>query len=124
MGLATATMTALTDVRALRALNMVRGGLRLATIGKELGVCKERARQLAQLGLQVELRMDIKPTPWSELRVRIRNALDRDGCQPTPDGVVEHFKTRDIKLVPAIGKLCIAELNSWLERHGKEPIIP
>jgi hypothetical protein len=115
-------MTAITNVRALRALNMRRQGYTLADIGIQFGVSKERARQLAAIGLDIEGRMEIRPTPWSELRVRIQNALDNDGCEPTPDGVVEHFKTRDIKRVPAIGKVCIAELQAWLVRHGREPI--
>lgn len=112
---------ALTNVRALRALNMRRHGVRLADISKEFGVTKERARQLSKLGLELERRMAAND-PWFELRPRIRNALTHEGCTPTPDGVVEHFKTHDWKRTVAFGIVCFTELNAWLVRHGKEPL--
>lgn len=115
-------MNALTNVRALRALNMRRHDIKLVDIGKEFGVTKERARQMIMLGLEIE-RTIASTDPWDELSARVRNALVRDGCPSTPDGVVEYFKTtRDWKRVPAFGVKAFARLNTWLVRHGKEPI--
>lgn len=114
-------MSALTNVRALRALNMRRGGVRLVTIAKELGVSKQRINQLTAIGLELERRMEAR-NPWFELSPRIRNALTGEGCEPTPDGVVEHYKTHDWKRTVAFGIKSLAELNAWLERHGREPI--
>jgi hypothetical protein len=108
-------------IRALRALNMRRQGMMLNHIGIVLDVTKERARQMVKLGQELERRAS-STDPWDQLNARIRNALDRDGCPPTPDGVVEHFKTRDWKRVPAFGKKAFATLNAWLVRHGKDPI--
>lgn len=112
---------ALTNVRALRALNMRRHDIKLVDIGKEFGVTKERARQMIMLGLEIE-RVIASIDPWDELSARVRNALVRDGCPTTSDGVVEHFKTRDWKRVPAFGVKAFARLNAWLVRHGKESI--
>jgi len=114
-------MTAFTNIRALRALNMRRCGLRLDDVAGEMAITRERARQLAALGLEVERRA-ASTDPWDELTARVCNALTRDDCEPTPDGVVEHFKTRDWKRVPAFGVKAFAALNAWLVRHGKEPI--
>lgn len=111
-------MIALTNIRALCALNMRRRGLRLDDIAGEFEVTRERARQLAVLGLELERRAT-STDPWDELTARVCNALTRDGCEPTADGVVEHFKTRDWKRVPAFGVKAFATLNAWLVRHGK-----
>lgn len=115
-------MIALTNVRALRALDLRRRGLRLIDIGKEFGVTKERARQLAALGMNIERRA-ASTDPWDELNARVCNALTRDGCEPTADSVVEHFKTRDWRRVPAFGVKGFTRLNAWLVRHGKEQIL-
>jgi hypothetical protein len=112
---------AFTHVRALRALNLRRRGLKLDDIAKEFNVTRERARQMVMLGQEVERRA-LSTDPWDELHARIRNALGNDGCEPTPGGVVEHFKTRDWKRVPAFGIKAFATLNAWLVRHGQEPI--
>jgi hypothetical protein len=114
-------MIALTHVRALRALNAYRRGERLVDIGKEFGVTKERARQMVMLGQEVE-RKATSTDPWDELNARIRNALTNDGCEPTADSVVAHFKTHDWKRVLAFGIKSLATLNAWLVRHGKAPI--
>jgi hypothetical protein len=114
-------MIALTNVRALRALNMRRHGSKLVEIAVELGVTKERARQMAVHGAEIERRM-LSDNPWYELSTRIRNCLVGDGCEPTPDGVVEHFKVHDWTRVPYFGKVCFGQLNAWLVHHGKEPI--
>ena len=114
-------MTAFTNVRALRALNMRRRGLRLDDIAGEMAVTRERARQLAALGLEIERRA-ASTDPWDKLSARVRNALTRDECEPTADGVVEHFKVRDWKRVPAFGTKAFATLNAWLVHHGREPI--
>jgi hypothetical protein len=108
------------QVRALRALNMRRHGSTLKDIGLTLGVSKERARQLARVGAEVERRM-LSTDPWDELPSRIRHALEADECIPTPDGVTVHFQHRDWKRVPAFGILAFDRLNAWLVRHGKEP---
>jgi hypothetical protein len=112
---------AFTNVRALRALNMRRRGLRLIDIAKEFDVTRERARQLVMLGIEIERRM-VSCDPWDKLPARCRNALTATGCEPTPAGVSEHFKTHDIKRVPAIGKKAIADLNAWLTQHDQAPI--
>jgi hypothetical protein len=110
------------NVRALRALNMRRRGVSLSEIAAEFAITKERARQLVSLGEEVERRA-LSNDPWDELSTRVRNAIWNDGCdERTPDGVVEHFKTRDWKRVPYFGKKSLAELNAWLVRHGREPI--
>src|SRR5205809_6944750 len=81
-------VTAFTNVRALRALNMRRRGLRLDDIAGEMAVTRERARQLAALGLEIERRA-ASTDPWDKLSARVRNALTRDESEPTADGVVE-----------------------------------
>jgi hypothetical protein len=112
----------LNQERALRALHMRRQGALLIDIGKSFGVSKERARQLTQLGLRIELERG-SIDPWYELNVRIRNALEENTCPPTPEGVADHFKSlAQLKRVPSIGKKCIAELQDWLIRHGERPI--
>lgn len=114
-------MNAFDNVRALRALNMRRRGLRLIDIGNEFGVTKEAARLMTLRGLELE-RQALSTDPWYELNARIRNALVNDGCTPTPDGVVAHFKTQDWKRVLAFGVKSFARLNAWLKRHGREAI--
>jgi hypothetical protein len=109
-------MIALNNVRALRALNMRRQGLRLIDIAAELGVTKERARQLALCGAEIERRM-FSTDPWDELGARTRNALTSGGCPPTPAGVLRFQAEVNLARVPALGRKSIAELHTWLQRH-------
>lgn len=112
------------NVRHLRAFNMRQRGVKLIDIGKEFGVTKEGARQMIVRGLEIERRM-LAADPWDELSARCRNALTRDGCKPTLDAVSERYSLTIFRSnlgVLGIGEKCIAELQTWLERHGKEPL--
>jgi hypothetical protein len=115
-------MSALGDVRALRALNARRQGRRLIDIATTLDVSKERARQLVGLGLEVERRME-SGDPWFELDARTRNCLVGDGCEPTIVGVERHYEAvADLKHIPYLGVKSIARLQAWLIRHGGTPL--
>ena len=110
------------DTRALNVLDARRRGLTLKQIAKQYGFTRERARQLSMRGLQIE-HEQISDNPWYELSAHTRNALVGDGCKPTPDGVVECYRTvEDLKTIPYLGKKRIAELQAWLVRHEKEPL--
>ena|SRR5437899_467019 len=123
-------------VRALRALNMRRRGMKLDEIAIEFGVSRERARQLSVIGAELERRMTTFD-PWDELNARARNALTANGCEPTLDGVREfylretaHWRSsasqycpslfKFLMRLPNIGKKTAKEIDEWLIRHGKE----
>jgi hypothetical protein len=121
-------MNPLSEVRALRALNLRRRGALLKDVAKELGVTKERVRQMERVGAEIERRM-FSEDPWDELSTRTRNALVGDGCDPTPEAVSAryvldpHLKTGlPITRVLNIGTRSIAEIQRWLVRHGKLPL--
>jgi hypothetical protein len=101
--------------RALHALDLRRQGRTLIAIAEELGVTKERARQLARFGLELERRAN-SSDPWDELGSRVRNALTRSGCEPTLAGVMEHLNQVDWRLIPSMGVKTYAELQAWLTK--------
>jgi hypothetical protein len=109
--------------RAMLVLKAYRSGLTLKEIGETYGFSKERARQLCVRAMEIEEQKNSKD-PWFELSPRCRNALiNYRGCAPTIDGVLKGYPTiADLKPVPALGKLCIAELQAWLVRHGRQPL--
>jgi hypothetical protein len=109
--------------RAMLVLKAHRSGMTLTEIGETYGFTKERARQLCKRALEIEQQKNSKD-PWFELSLRTRNALIKYiGCEPTFDGVLKSYPTiAHLKPVPALGKLCIAELQAWLVRHGREPL--
>jgi hypothetical protein len=111
------------EARAKLVLKAHRSGLTLKEIGETYGFSKERARQLCARALEIEQQKNSKD-PWFELTPRTRNALiNYRGCAPTIDGVLRSYPTiADLKPVPALGKLCIAQLQAWLIRHGREPL--
>jgi hypothetical protein len=107
------------NLRALEALKARRNGLKLQRIGELFGVSKQRARQLIASGIQIEQQL-LSDAPEFELTVRTRNAITRDGCEPTPDAVVECYKTvGELRRVPGLGRKGIAELQAWLVRHAR-----
>ena len=105
--------------RALEALNARRNGLKLKQIGELFGVSKQRARDLISSGIRIEQQL-LSGAPEYELSVRTRNAIIRNGCEPTPDAVVECYKTvGELRRIPGLGKKGIAELQAWLVRHAR-----
>lgn len=109
--------------RAMLVLKAHRSGSTLKEIGEAYGFSKERARQLCVRALEIEQQKNSKD-PWFELSVRTRNALiNYRGCDPSLDGVIKSYPTiADLKPVPALGKLCIDQLQAWFVRHGREPL--
>jgi hypothetical protein len=108
--------------RALDALAARRAGWTLKQIAEKFGVTREGARQLSLHGLEIE-RALASDEPKYELSTRSRAAIVGDGCKPTPNGLLERYRSvRELKRVPNIGKKCVAELQAWLIRHGKEPL--
>jgi hypothetical protein len=107
--------------RAMLVLQAYRNGQNLKQIGEQYGFSKERARQLCRRALEIEQNSN---NPWFELSPRTRNALIKyQITTPTIDGVLENYPTiAHLKPVPALGKLCIAELQAWLVRHGRQPL--
>jgi hypothetical protein len=107
------------NTRALHVLDARRSGQTLKQIAEKYGFTKERARQLSLRGLQIE-REIVQNNVWFELSVRTRNAIIRNGCEPTPDAVVECYKTvGELRRIPGLGKKGIAELQAWLVRHAR-----
>jgi hypothetical protein len=105
--------------RALEALNARRNGLKLKEIGELFGVSKQRARVLISSGIRIEQQL-LSGAPEYELSVRTCNAIIRNGCEPTPDAVVECYKTvGELQRVVGLGKKGIAELQAWLVRHAR-----
>jgi hypothetical protein len=128
------------EARAKLVLAAHRNGQTLQQIGETFGFSKERARQLCKRALQIEEQRNSK-APWYELSPRCRNALGRFAYEyieierrnnptkvykdfsPTVEGVLKFYPSlTHLKPVPALGKACIAELQAWLARHGKEPL--
>jgi hypothetical protein len=106
--------------RARGALELRRQGKNLRAIADHYGISRERARQLCMKA--EELERETK-NPWFELSGIIRNSLARDGCKFTVDGVLHCYHSLDeLRRVPGLGETRIAELQSWLVKHGKEPI--
>ena len=92
------------NTRALHVLDARRSGQTLKQIAEKYGFTKERARQLSLRGLQIE-REIVQNDVWFELSVRTRNAIIRNGCEPTPDAVVECYKTvGELRRIPGLGK--------------------
>jgi hypothetical protein len=106
---------------ARSALTLRRRGHTLDEIGERFGVTRQRAQQLSVLGLCIEQEMASKD-PWYELSPRTRNALIGDECKPTLNGVRKRYTLHELKRIPNIGTKSIAELQAWLQRHGKKPI--
>ena len=107
------------NTRALHVLDARRSGQTLKQIAEKYGFTQERARQLSLRGLQIE-REIVQNNVWFELSVRTRNAIIRAGCEPTPDAVVECYKTvGELRRIPGLGKKGIAELQAWLVRHAR-----
>lgn len=112
-------MNCFAGVRALRALNMRRRGDKLDQIGKQLSVSRERARQLVVRGSELEHEMT-STDPWYELPARVRNALVRDGCKPTPASVYEHLQHVEVRRILNVGRKSLAEIHAWLTKHWDE----
>jgi hypothetical protein len=110
-----------TITHAQQALTMRRRGYILDDIAEKFGVTRQRALQLVNLGKCIEFER-ASGDPWYELSPRIRNALISDECEPTPNGVRKRYTLRELKRIPSIGIKSTAELQAWLQRHGKEPI--
>jgi uncharacterized protein (DUF433 family) len=112
------------EARAMLILQAYRNGKTLQQIGEQYGISKERVRQLCKRASQIE-QQRLSKDPWFELSPRCRNALiNWKGCSPTIESVLEFYPTlADLKPIPALGVVCIRELQAWLVRHGREPLI-
>jgi hypothetical protein len=121
-------MIMINKVRAMRALNARRRGMKLHEIAELIQVnSKEHARQLVKHGERLEFEQ-LSEDPWYELPVRVRNALSMwyDHKQPIPlddvDKICRGLTMFDLKRIPNIGKKSINDLQTWLVHHGKDPI--
>jgi hypothetical protein len=128
------------EARAMLMLEAHRSGQTLQQIADQYGFSRERARQLCKRALCIEQQRNSK-VPWFELSPRTRNALGRFAYEhieierrnnpskiykdfsPTVEGVLKFYPSlTHLKPVPALGKACIAELQAWFIRHGREPL--
>lgn len=112
------------EARSLDAAAAHRSGRTLQQIADGYRCSRERARQLCLRGEELKLERELRVNnPWYELPDVMRNALQRDGCKPDIDAVVQHYPTlTELQRVPAMGNTRIGHLQSWLRKHGKGPI--
>jgi hypothetical protein len=114
-------MTPLIAARARDALERRRQGQNLRSIAERYGISRERARQLCVYGEELERQGEFSGDPWCELDPAIRNALNRDGCRPTVDGVLRYYQPlTELERVPSMGAKRIRELKAWLRKHSKD----
>jgi hypothetical protein len=111
------------EARALGAARDRREGRSLQQIATAYHCSRERARQLCLRGEELQREQEmLASNSWFALPSPIRNALQRDGCKPTIEAVLERYSLHELQRVPAMGEKRIAQLQEWLERYGKEPI--
>lgn len=111
-------------IRARDVLSLHQQGLNYVEIAKKYNITRERVRQLHSIAVQLDAIQAVPPSDAFELSVRVHNALIYDGIEDvTPANVRAHFASlKQVRRTPGMGEKAIEELQSWLVRHGMEPI--
>jgi hypothetical protein len=104
--------------RRARALALRRGGATYAAIGAELGVCLERARQIARKAD----RLANAPHWYDPLPMRARNFLVINGLAGLPEveaaQAITRLTRRELLAFPNFGIGALNALEDWLGDHG------
>jgi predicted transcriptional regulator len=114
--------------RYAKAMNMRRAGQTLQAIGTEMGVSRERVRQMVKKAERLEQeKLLAAERPHLTLSVRTRNCLrseywhtyrTQDRGDPPLKLVREWLDSGALKKVPGMGKRSIAETAAWLAANG------
>lgn len=114
--------------RHAKALSMRREGQTLQAIAAEMGVSRERVRQMVKKAERLELQKQLAAEkPHLMLSVRTRNCLlgeyratcgAHDRGDPPPSLVRAWLDAGTLKRVPNMGKKSVAEVAAWLAAIG------
>ena len=101
-----------------KALALHKDGATYAKIGRKIGVCRDRARQIA---LKAE-RLAEHPRWFDPLPTRAVNFLHWRGLSELPELeaalAVAKFSRRELMEQPNLGKGALGALIAWLAGHG------
>jgi hypothetical protein len=113
-------------VRCAEALRQRREGKTFAAIAAEMGVSRERVRQMTIQGERREEALkNAEASPLDVLSVRAKNCLlaekyssstGRD--EPTPQEVRAWLDSGRLKKIPNMGKKSVQEVAAWLAAIG------